>query len=152
MKAMPEQHDPDWPKYPETILHFRDAKFSIDLRAVLSAEDLAALACIGFGEPFAVMTACDPRGENLSAEENDELSKHLETRLAEAGQTFVRIDACSPGGEHCERSVAVKMPQGDAIALAVELRQMAIFWFDGVGFWIVGALVTADPVRLPRSF
>jgi hypothetical protein len=43
------------------------------------------------------------------------------------------------------------MPQEDAIALARELEQVAIFWFDGERFWIVGALVETDPLMLPRS-
>jgi hypothetical protein len=43
------------------------------------------------------------------------------------------------------------MPQKKAIALARALEQVAIFWFDGKRFWIVGALMEADPLMLPRS-
>jgi hypothetical protein len=43
------------------------------------------------------------------------------------------------------------MPQQQAIDLARELEQVAIFWFDGGRFWIVGALVETDPLMLPRS-
>ena len=43
------------------------------------------------------------------------------------------------------------MPQDNAIALARELEQIAIFWFDGHRFWILGALLEADPLMLPRS-
>jgi hypothetical protein len=43
------------------------------------------------------------------------------------------------------------MPQQSAIALARELEQIAIFWFDGKSFWIIGALLEADPIMLPRS-
>jgi hypothetical protein len=43
------------------------------------------------------------------------------------------------------------MRQEDAIALAKELEQIAIFWFDGGRFWILGALVEADAMMLPRS-
>ncbi len=43
------------------------------------------------------------------------------------------------------------MAQEEAIALARELEQVAIFWFDGERFWIVGALVETDPLMLPRS-
>ena len=152
MKATPDQHDPDWPRYPETILRFAsDPGFSIDLRSVLSADDIGALSRIGLAEPFAAMTAFDPRGENLSAEENERLAARLDARLGQIGQAFVRVDACSPDGEHCECSVAVRMPQRDAVALAVEFEQVAIFWFDGTQFWIVGALLPTDPVMLPRS-
>jgi hypothetical protein len=43
------------------------------------------------------------------------------------------------------------MPQADAIALGTQLQQVAIFWFDGERFWILGAAVESDPLRLPRS-
>ena len=43
------------------------------------------------------------------------------------------------------------MPQDNAIALARELEQIAIFWFDGQRFWILGALLEAKPLMLPRS-
>ena len=43
------------------------------------------------------------------------------------------------------------MEQDEAIALARDLEQVAIFWFDGLRFWIIGTLVEADPLKLPRS-
>ena len=152
MRSTPDQHDPDWPKYPETVLRFTtEPKVGIDLRKALSADDLSALRKIGFGEPFVVMTAFDPRGENLSREENEARMERLEWRLREAGYDFTRVDACSPDGEHCECSVAVKMPRDEAVKLATEFEQVAIFWFDGRMFWIIGALVPTDPMMLPRS-
>ena len=152
MRSTPDQHDPDWPKYPETILHFAtEPKVTIDLRAVPGAGELSALRGIGFDGPFVVMTAFDPRGKNLSREENDALSAQLEARLREMGFGFTKVDACSPDGGHCECSVAVKMPRDDAVKLAIEFEQVAIFWFDGEMFWIIGAWVEADPMMLPRS-
>jgi hypothetical protein len=47
--------------------------------------------------------------------------------------------------------VAVVIPQRGAIELARELEQVAIFWFDGQRFWILGAVVETDPLMLPRS-
>jgi hypothetical protein len=43
------------------------------------------------------------------------------------------------------------MPERKAIELARELEQVAIFWFDGKRFWILGALLDTDPIELPRS-
>jgi hypothetical protein len=152
MRSTPDSHDPDWPKYPETILTFSTTPpVEIDLRAVPSTEALAALHAAGFSDPFAVMTAFDPRGENLSAQENDRRQRDLETRLSKAGHRFTKVDACSPDRSHCECSVAVTMPQQEAIDLARKLEQVAIFWFDGKHFWIIGALVETDPLMLPRS-
>jgi hypothetical protein len=152
MESTPDSHDPDWPKYPETILTFAtDPAIEIDLRTIPPASALAGLSTVGLGKPFAIMTAFDPRGENLSSRENEERGASLERRIASAGYHFVDVDCCSPDRAHCERSVAVVMPQEDAIALARELEQVAIFWFDGERFWIVGALVETDPLMLPRS-
>ncbi len=152
MRSTPDQHDPDWPKYPETVLYFgTEPKVTIDLRAAPGARELSALRSIGLGKPFAVMTAFDPRGENLSSEENDARMARLEEQLEEMGHSFTRVDACSTDGEHCECSVAVRMPRDEAVKLATEFEQVAIFWFDGEMFWIIGACASADPMMLPRS-
>jgi len=152
MRSTPEQHDPDWPRYPETILSFSTKPVvEIDLREIPSTRALADLAAAGFGQPFAVLTAFDPRGRNLSPAENERRQGDLDARLTVEDYEFVRVDACSPDHSHCERSVAVLMSQGKAIALARELEQVAIFWFDGKRFWILGAIVKADALMLPRS-
>jgi hypothetical protein len=150
--STPEQHDPDWPRYPETILSFSTSPaVEIDLREIPSARAIADLAAAGFGQPFAVLTAVDPRGRDLSAPENETRRRELDAELAKGGYQFVSVDACSPDRTHCERSVAVMMPQEKAIALARELEQVAIFWFDGKRFWILGALAAVDPLMLPRN-
>jgi hypothetical protein len=152
MRSTPEQHDPDWPRYPETILTFSTKPaVEIDLRRIPPADAIANLAAAGFDQPFAVLTAFDPRGHDLSATENEKRRRELDARLAKSGYNFVSVDACSPDRLHCECSVAVIMPQDRALALARELEQVAIFWFDGKRFWIIGALMEADPLMLPRS-
>jgi len=150
--STPEQHDPDWPRYPETILTFStNPAVEIDLRRIPPADAIANLLAAGFDQPFAVLTAFDPRGHDLSPAENEERRRDLDVRLTTSGYKFVSVDACSPDRAHCECSVAVKLPQEKAIALARELEQVAIFWFDGKRFWIIGALVEADPLMLPRN-
>lgn len=152
MTKTPDQLDPDWQRYPETILSFAaDPRFSIDLRKIVTDMEKAALTRIGLDGPFAVITAFDPRGMNLRPEENDERARRLESRLREMRQQFVPVDACSPDGKHCERSVAVRLAKSDAVALAVEFQQVGIFWFDGERFWIVAAMGAAEPVQLPRD-
>ena len=152
MTSSPEHHDPDWSRYPETILHFSvEPPLSIDLRAMVTDAGLAGLRRIGLAEPFAVITAFDPRGENLSAEENDQLARRLDARLREMNLKFTRVDACSPDGGHCECSVAVNLPMEAAVRLGAEFGQVALFWFDGAQFWILGALLPTGPIRLPRS-
>lgn len=123
----------------------------IDLREIPSASAIGYLAAAGFDQPFAVLTAFDPRGRDLSAAENEKRRRGLDRRLTKSGYNFVSVDASSPDRSHCERSVAVVMPQKKAIALGRELEQVAIFWFDGKRFWIIGVLMEADPLMLPRS-
>jgi hypothetical protein len=152
MRSTPEQHDRDWPRYPETILTFSTSPaVEIDLRGIPPADAIANLAAVGFDQPFAVLTAFDPRGHDLSEAENEKRRRELDARLTKSGYKFVSVDACSPDRTHCECSVAVVMPQEKAIALGRELEQVAIFWFDGKRFWIIGALMEADPLLLPRS-
>jgi hypothetical protein len=152
MRTSPDQHDPDWPRYPETILLFSiEPPLEIDLRGIPSDEVLARLRAAGWGDPFAVVSAFDPRGRDLTPAENEARKRDLNQRLTRAGYRFVDVDACSPDRSHCECSVAVIMDQREAIALARELEQVAIFWFDGNRFWILGAIVESDPLMLPRS-
>jgi len=152
MKATPDQHDPDWPRYPETVLDFATTPaVKIDLRRIPSEDAIAALKAAGLGRPFAIMTAFDPRGENLSPAENKKRKHELDERLRSSGYRFAQVDCCSPDRSHCECSVAVVMPQQEAVDLARELEQVAIFWFDGSRFWILGALVETDPLMLPRN-
>jgi hypothetical protein len=152
MKATPDQHDPDWPRYPETVLEFATTPaVRIDLREIPSDATIATLHSAGLDQPFAIMTAFDPRGENLSPAENEKRRQELNTRLRSSGYRFAEVDACSPDRSHCECSVGVVMPQEKALDLARELEQAAIFWFDGKRFWILGALVETDPLMLPRS-
>ena len=152
MRATPGQHDPDWPRYPETVLEFAiSPAVEIDLRETPSDDKIAALRLAGLDQPFAVMTAFDPRGENLSPAENQKRKQELERRLRSSGHRFTHVDACSPDRSHCERSVAVVMPQEEALDLAREMEQVAIFWFDGKQFCILGALIETDPLMLPRN-
>jgi hypothetical protein len=152
MDTTPDQHDPDWPKYPETVLYFSTTPpITIDLRDAVSPESVEGLKRCGLGEPFAIMTADDPKGEDLPERENEKRRRELDERLSGRGYNFVAVDCCSPDRSHCECSVAVTMPRGEAIALAKELQQVAIFWFDSERFWILGALVDTDPLMLPRN-
>ena len=151
MPLSPDQLDPDWHRYPDTVLHFcTEPAVSVDLREPVGRDSLDALRRIGLRGPFAVLTAHDPRGRNESAGVNERRAADLDRRLAALGAEFLHVNACSPDGSHCEKSVAAVIERDFATALARELEQVAIFWFDGEKFWIVGGLVGGDPVMLPR--
>jgi hypothetical protein len=147
----PDQLDPDWHRYPDTVLHFRtDPPVRIDLREPVAGDAIAAMDSIGLSGPFAVLTAHDPRGRDEDADVNERRSERLDDRLLALGVEFVHVDAYSPDGSHCEASVAAIIEREQATALAREFEQVAIFWFDGEKFWIVGALAPSEPVVLPR--
>jgi hypothetical protein len=148
----PEEIDPDWGRYAETILIFGDGERPrIDLRENLTPDVRAYFRSIGFDQTFAVLTAHDPLGRDLGAEENRERQEKLEGEVHDAGIHFVRVDACSADREHCECSLAIDIDQDHALRIAKMYEQMAIFWYDGECFWLLGAVVNSDPLRLPRT-
>jgi len=139
-----------WSEYPETVLKFAiDPEISVDLRAPLQPPTRKALRSIGFDGKFAVVTAYNPRGENIDEEQNRDRLAQLEDELRSSGERFVSVDACSPDESHCECSVAIMTTKERAMAIARRFEQIAIFWFDGDHFWIVGVLTPAPPMRLP---
>lgn len=148
----PEELDPDWARYPETVLQFEGSPgLRIDLREHVTEEARGAFERMGLGGTFAVLTAHDPHGKNLSAEENSQRQAELEKLLEGEDLFFQRVDCCSPDGDHCECSMAVKCAQERAAALARSFGQVALFWFDGAVFWMVGGIVEDDPIMLPRN-
>ncbi len=148
----PELLDPDWSRYPTTVLTFDgESRARVDLRLPLSQQGLRELVEAGLEGQFAVITAHDPRGQDLDGAENVRRAARLEDRLRSRGLVFIRVNACSPEGEHCEASVAVKLSLAAAGQLARDYGQIAFFWFDGERFWITGGVVEMEPVALPRS-
>jgi hypothetical protein len=140
----------EWAKYPETVLRFAtNPPVSVDLRAPVSGSVCDAFLASGIDGCFAVITACNPRGENVSDDENDRRSTRLEDELSESGKRFVRVDACSPDQSHCERSIALEVPLARAVAIARRYDQLAVFWFDGAEFWIEPVLSKKSRQRLP---
>src|ERR1700682_3141833 len=97
MNEKPDQHDPDWPRYPETVLTFATRPpVEIELRQNLSDSALAQLRAAGFGEPFAIITAFDPEGRNLFAAENEQRKQELDRRLSSAGNRLGHVGCFSP--------------------------------------------------------
>ena len=121
----------------------------VDLREPVPRPTRNALVAMGLGDPFGVLTAFNPRGIDSPDDENAERMTALEKELASSGDEFVRVDACSPDRSHCECSVAVKGTRDRSIELAKRWDQIAIFWWDGSGFWLYGAIIEIEPIKLP---
>jgi len=142
--------DERWSSYPETVLYFSgDPQVMVDLRVDVLPALRGGLAALGLDREFAVLTAFNPRGVDVSEAENNRRMKELEAELTSSGDSFVRVDACSPDRSHCECSVALSAEFDRAIDIAKRWEQVAIFWFDGQSFWIYGAIESIEPVRLP---
>ena len=139
--------DERWSSYPETVLHFPDVM--VDLRVSVEATVRNSFRALGLGGEFGVLTAYNPRGVTISKDENDRRMNELEAELTSLGVSFVRLDACSPDKSHCECSVAIEMGFDRVIQIAKRWEQIAIFWFDGGSFWIYGAIIPIEPIRLP---
>ena len=147
--------------YPNTVLEIVDGP-KIDLRKPLRAADRKALARIGLAHPFAVITAENPCGEHVDDADtmrgevkgktrNAMRVRLFEHQLADRHLEFRIVDGVSPDGSYRERGCAVVMPRADAVALARELDQLAIFWYDGERFWLVPVAIDGDPQPLPSD-
>ena len=142
--------DPSWLLYPNTIFEFHTpTPFAIDLRQPLSIQAREHLLLNNLDRAFAVITACNPRGQRHGDVDNTRLAGQLKARLSQRGLQVVRVDGVSPDGTHRESGVAVKLTREDATTLAIHYQQSAFFWFDGEHFWVVPALVHAEPISLP---
>jgi len=80
---------------------------------------------------------------------NDALAASLLQEVAGLGVAQICVDACSPDGSHCERSIAITLDEPSAISIAYRYEQLAIFWFDGDAFWIVPVHSDNERLRLP---
>jgi hypothetical protein len=144
--------DPDWQRYPETILWFlTQPPVMIDLRSKVADSDRLMLDQAGLLGKFAVITPCDPLGRDLAPQENSTRMQRFLLSLRETGERFVQVDACSPDKSHCEPSVALETDLDHARATARAHEQIAFFWYDGAAFWIIGALEKSEPILLPPS-
>ena len=151
------EDDPAWAQYPQTILEFyADADddgpaLRVDLRRPVPAEARERLAALGLDGPFAVVTAAAPGGDA----QHDAFDRARQAELDESARLHAsvtrRVDGVSPDGGHRERSIALAVPKGEAVALGRRWQQSAVFWWDGRDFWLLGALVAAAPVRLPPA-
>lgn len=142
--------DERWSSYPETVLYFEgETPVMVDLRVEVSSAVRNGLRALGLDQKFAVLTAFNPRGVDISEEENQRRMTQLEAELASVGESFVQIDACSPDKSHCECSFAINVSRERAIDIAKRYEQVAIFWFDGSSFWLYGAITEIEPLPLP---
>ena len=152
-----------WGAYGDTVLAFEGPPLlTVDLRRPVDAGAREAIRALGLVEPFAVLTAENPNGENPEdapssdaarrrMRRNERRTSRLEEELRRIGVAFAPVDGMAPDGSYRERCVAAMMPHHEAVALARGLDQLALFWYDGSDFWLMPAEADAAPERLPRD-
>lgn len=139
-----------WTAYANArLLIGRPPRIKVDLWLPVGEELEYRLTKLGLGATFAIITPFDPRGTRAPAWKN--LARYVRTRLLLRSRNlrYVPADGESPDSRHRERGFAIAMTRTDAAALARELEQLALYWFDGKAFWIDGALAERKPQRLP---
>jgi len=139
-----------WTEYANArLLIGRPPRIKVDLWLPVGEELEYRLTKLGLGATFAIITPFDPRGTRAPAWKN--LARYVRTRLLLRSRNlrYVPADGESPDSRHRERGFAIAMTRTDAAALARELEQLALYWFDGKAFWIDGALAERKPQRLP---
>lgn len=139
-----------WTAYASTrLLIGRAPRIKVDLRLPVSDDQRHLLTKLGLGATFAIVTPCDPRGARSPTWLN--LARYLRTRLLLRSRNlrYIPAEGESPDSRHRERGFAIAINRDDAAALARELEQLALYWFDGEAFWIDGALAERMPERLP---
>lgn len=147
---MKHTEDPSWEAYPNTLIEFHGVrKITVDLRGPIKADLRQALKGIGFEAAFAILTACNPFGHHADEKENCRRTNELANDLSDLLVTMIPADGVSQDGNHRERGYAVAIPRPQAKTLAMKYGQSAFFWFDGEQFWIMPALIQAEPISLP---
>ena len=95
---------------------------------------------------FAVITACNPKGQILSATENQILNDNLKSRLAP--YHVWPIIGCSPDLHHQEPSYIVVCSKQQASQLAVDYDQNALYWCDNGELFLLPAQLEFEPVAM----
>ena len=142
--------DDPWTGYANTsLLIGRGPRIKVDLRLPVGDELRLLLTKLGLGGSFAIVTPFNPRGMHAPAWRNLGRSIRMRLMLRSRNLRHVPADGESLDTRHRERGFAIAIGRGDAAALARELEQLALYWFDGEAFWIDGALAVRAPQRLP---
>lgn len=85
----------------------------------------------GVHSRFAVITACNPDGQEVSDEENAIATERLRSELVKEGYHFFPVTGGSLDFSHAEPGFGVLLPSlEEAVPWGRRLRQEAIFWVE----------------------
>lgn len=95
---------------------------------------------------FAIITAYNPEGIVSSVAENIQRNKILERKLKPF--SWQNIIGASPDLSHQEQSFALQSSQEQALTLALEFQQNAIYWVENEELWLLPVLMDNPKVLL----
>lgn len=121
--------------YANTVFDF-EGLGTLDLRERVREHERTLLATAGLHGAFAVLSAFPPFGAARDEARATLLTHRLRGLIGLHGVPAVPLLARSPDGSHREPSVAARIDEPTALAIARFFEQDALFWFDGVRFSI----------------
>ena len=96
--------------------------------------------------PFAIITASNPLGKVLSAEQNEQRNILLKAELEQV--LHLPVIGASDDLSHQEQSFIVQVSKPAAIGLASKYEQNAIYWVERDDLHIVPVLMSGDEVSV----
>ena len=99
---------------------------------------------------FAIITANNPNGKVMTSEVNKKLNDLLKQQINKYG--FVELIGASPDLTHQEPSFAVDISQNEAVKLAKQFNQNAIFWVTDGEVFIVSAGLNFNTIKMDSFF
>lgn len=114
---------------------FREVRFRCELDEVPSE--------------FRIITAWNPDGETVSAEENQEADEHLRSEIARLGYEAFPVIGGNPDFSHAEPGYGIVCNRAEAVLLARRFRQLAFFEVLGGRVYLVSVCeghAPGDPV------
>ncbi|MCG9697622.1 DUF3293 domain-containing protein [Shewanella sp. Isolate11] len=97
---------------------------------------------------FAIVTAHNPRGETLSAPQNRLLDRQLQLRIETLKHPYRSLVGSSLDLSHMEKSWAIPMDKRDAVELAKEFHQNAIYYIQQDQLQLVPCLLSYPELSL----
>ncbi|WP_111979864.1 DUF3293 domain-containing protein [Algibacillus agarilyticus] len=93
---------------------------------------------------FAIISACNPRGQILTSSHNRIRDKALQNDIYHLDAIYRSVYGCSPSLDFHEKSWLVGIDKIAAIQLAIKYEQNAIFWVEQGQLYLVPCLLTTE--------
>ena len=99
---------------------------------------------------FAIITAYNPKGKNLSPSQNGLLDKQLQRHILRLQYPYRALIGASADRGHMEKSWAVSLDKVTAVELGRVFNQNAIYFVDNDELYLVPCLVDYEELDLGK--